>query len=135
MKLLLDTHIWLWSLLEPDRIEASLKKKLSDPENTKWLSPISLWELTVLVEKNRLTLDRDLDAWVTEARLRAPINDVPLTGEVALATRHVNLGHRDPADRFLAATARVFDLHLVTADYRLLQGRGFQTVGPARTDS
>jgi len=131
MKLLLDTHIWLWSLLEPARIDQSQIQILTNPENTLWLSPISLWELTILVEKNRLSLDRDLDSWVAEARARAPINDVPLTGEVALATRHVDLSHRDPADRFLAATARVFDLHLVTADYRLLQGRGFQCLGPA----
>lgn len=131
MKLLLDTHIWLWGLLEPDRIDEDLTRKLADPENTKWLSPISLWELTVLVEKNRLTLDRDLDAWVAEARTRAPVNDVPLTAEVALATRQVGLSHRDPADRFLAATARVFNLHLVTADQRLLRGHGFQTLGPA----
>ena len=130
MKLLLDTHIWLWSLLEPARINETIAQALTTPENTKWLSPISLWELTVLVEKKRLTLDRDLDAWVNEARARAPVNDVPLTAEVALATRHVDLSHRDPADRFLAATARVFDLHLVTVDQKLLQGRGFLTLGP-----
>lgn len=133
MKLLLDTHIWLWSLLEPARIDQSQIRILTDPANTIWLSPISLWELTILVEKNRLTLDRDLDGWVAEARVRAPINDVPLTAAVALATRHVDLSHRDPADRFLAATARVFNLHLVTADQRLLQGRGYRTLGPRGT--
>ena len=55
---------------------------------------------------------------------QAPVREAPITREVALETRRIQLPHRDPADRFLAATARVFELTLVTSDARLLQTKG-----------
>jgi PIN domain nuclease of toxin-antitoxin system len=54
--------------------------------------------------------------------------DAPLTREVAVRSRAVELDHGDPADRFLAATADVYDLTLVTSDERLLRGSGFRTL-------
>ena len=48
MKLLLDTHIWLWSVLEPHRLSRRVAKALQDSSNELWLSPISIWELIVL---------------------------------------------------------------------------------------
>ena len=59
------------------------------------------------------------------ARKRVPTHEAPITHEIARATRRVELSHEDPADRFLAATAQVLDLSLVTADERLLAGRGY----------
>jgi PIN domain nuclease of toxin-antitoxin system len=61
MKLLLDTHIWLWSILEPGRLKPRLAGALDNPENEKWLSPISVWELSILVEKQKVDLNPDLD--------------------------------------------------------------------------
>jgi PIN domain nuclease of toxin-antitoxin system len=57
-----------------------------------------------------------------------PLQEAPLTHEVALAATFVDLPHRDPADRFLAATAAVFDLTLVAADERLLGARSVRTL-------
>jgi PIN domain nuclease of toxin-antitoxin system len=57
VKLLLDTHIWIWSFLEPRRIAPRTAEVLQDPINEKWLSPISLWELMTLVEKGRMVLN------------------------------------------------------------------------------
>ena len=54
----------------------------------------------------------------------APLREEPLTTEVALATNKTRLSHRDPSDAFLVATAKVFDLTLVTADARLLAAKG-----------
>ena len=62
MRLLLDTHIWLWSLLEPQQLVAKVRRALESAENEIWLSPISTWELALLVERGRLRLDADLDA-------------------------------------------------------------------------
>lgn len=120
MKLLLDTHIWIWSVTEPDRLRPRVLKALADPANELWLSPISAWELLILVERGRIVLNVDAEEWISLALKTAPLREAPLTLEVALASRTVRLSHRDPADRFLAATAKVFDLTLVTADARLI---------------
>lgn len=124
MKLLLDTHIWIWSLLEPEKIAPRVAKELNDDANENWLSPISIWELIVLVEKGRVLLNLDTEEWVSRARRLSPIKDAPLTAEVALATRHVELPHRDPADAFLVATAKTYGLALVTSDSRMLAAKG-----------
>jgi len=131
VKLLLDTHIWLWSLLEPLRLSRRVTKALEDQGNELWLSPISIWELVVLTEKGRVKLDASVDEWVRESAKGMSLKEAPLTHEVALETRHIVLPHRDPADRFLAATARVFGLTLVTADQHLLALKGVSTL-PSR---
>lgn len=128
MKLLLDTHVWLWSLVAPDHLTRRVARILEDGRNELWLSPISVWELCVLVERGRVSLASDIASWVGEAFRRVPLNEAPLTHEVALATTRVELPHRDPADRLLAATAQVFELALVTADERLLAVKGLRTV-------
>ena len=58
MRLLLDTHIWIWSMLEPSRLGRKTRKALADGDNEFWLSPVSTWELTMLVKKGRIKLDR-----------------------------------------------------------------------------
>ena len=118
MRLLLDTHIWLWSLIEPDRLGKRTAHELQDAKNELWLSPISTWEALTLHDKGRVYLAADVEEWV--ARNTAPFREAPLTQEIAVAVRRVPLAHRDPADRFLAATALVLDLTLVTADAKLL---------------
>ncbi|MBZ5554217.1 MAG: type II toxin-antitoxin system VapC family toxin [Acidobacteriia bacterium] len=124
MKLLLDTHIWIWSLADPVRLKARVLKALENPANEKWISPISIWELMVLVGKGRIRLNADVEEWIAQALQTAPVREAPLTTEVVLATRNIHLPHRDPADGFLAATAKVFGLTLVTADARLLATKG-----------
>jgi len=128
VKLLLDTHIWLWSLLEPARLSRRVIKALEDEGNELWLSPISVWELLVLIEKRRIALEQEAGQWIAAAMEAAPLKEAPVTNEVALETRRIVLPHRDPADRFLAATARVFGLTLVTADEHLLALKGLSTL-------
>ena len=128
MRLLLDTHIWLWSEGVVSKLAAHVAKELDDPANEKWISPISIWELLVLLEKRRITLTEDVESWVTKSLRDSGLKEAPLTMEVVLATRGIRLPHRDPADLFLAATAKVFDLTLVTADIRLLDVPGLSTL-------
>ncbi len=92
------------------------------------MSPVSAWELALLVERGRVRLDRPVAAWVDEALRRSDLRDAPFDRQVALRSRDIGLDHDDPADRFLAATAAVHDLTLVTADTRLLAGTGYRTV-------
>jgi PIN domain nuclease of toxin-antitoxin system len=118
LKLLLDTHIWLWSLREPGRLGRRVQRELRNTDNELWLSPMSIWEALLLHNKGRIQLHEDLTSWVTDAV--ADLREAPLTHEIALAAFKLPLHHRDPADRFLAATALVLGLTLVTADVRLL---------------
>ena len=125
MKLLLDTHIWLWGLLEPERLAPKVRRALQAQENELWLSPISVWEALVLVERGRLTVTRPAAEWVEQMVQALPRREAPLTHEIALVSRQMALSHQDPADRFIAATARVMGLTLVTADQRLLHSKEY----------
>jgi PIN domain nuclease of toxin-antitoxin system len=117
LKLLLDTHIWLWSLSEPRRLGRRVSLELKSKENELWLSPMSTWEALTLLYKRRFEIDEPVQQWLSRATLG--IHEAPFTHEIALAARQLSM-HQDPADRILAATAQVLDLTLVTADQRLL---------------
>ncbi len=125
MKLLLDTHIWLWALGEPGRLRRRVRDELRNPKNELWLSPVSTWEALLLHSKGRIRLPDNLEEWL--ARATAPLREAPLTHQIVLLAQYLPLPHRDPADRFLAATAQLMDLTLVTADDKLL------TLGSIRT--
>jgi PIN domain nuclease of toxin-antitoxin system len=118
LNLLLDTHIWLWSLGEPDRLGQRLRRELTDGDNEIWLSPVSTWEALLLNAKGRIQIRGDLVRWL--ARATEHLHEAPLTHEIVLAAQQLPLPHPDPTDRFLAATALVLGLTLVTADERLL---------------
>jgi len=128
VRLLLDTHIWLWSHLEPERLRKRVRTALVAPANELWLSPISVWEVLVLAERGRLTMDGDPRAWIEVACSKAPMYEAPITHEVAMRSRAIDVPHQDPADRFLAATAQTYDLTLVTDDKYLLRGKGYETL-------
>jgi PIN domain nuclease of toxin-antitoxin system len=128
LKLLLDTHILLWSLLEPARLTKRTTKALSDPNNEIWISPISSWEILMLCQKKRLEIKGDPEKWLQTVLAQVPFKEAPLTHEVAMASVSVAVAHADPADRFLAASAQVYSLTLVTSDDNLLRGHGYKVL-------
>ena len=124
MKLLLDTHIWIWSLAAPKQLSQRVQRELKDQNNELWLSPINTWEALLLHSKGRIKLHGSARDWVARATMH--MREAPLTHEIVVAAQELPLPHQDPADRFLAATAEVLGLTLVTADHRLL---GLGTIG------
>lgn len=124
MKLLLDTHIWIWSGGEPSRLSERVASELNNPENELWLSPVSTWEVVLLAEKKRVAVITDPERWIKDKLRILPLREAPMTHEVALQAAAIVLPHRDPADRLLAATAIVYGLTLVTSDERLLSCPG-----------
>ncbi len=120
LKLLLDTHIILWSVAEPDKLSQNITGELEKDSNELWFSPISVWEILLLAEKGRVLLGPDIVKSVRDIFRKIPFKEAAITQEVAIQSRSVQLPHQDPADRFLAATAIVFDLTLVTADSRII---------------
>jgi len=121
MKFLLDTHIWLWSAVDPGRLTSRVRKVVSDPKNELWLCPVSIWELTLLCRKNRFRVEPDIATWAADSVAQLQISEAPLTFDVAFALAGMSFAHGDPADHFIAATAKAFDMTLVTADEHLLK--------------
>jgi PIN domain nuclease of toxin-antitoxin system len=99
--------------------------ELERPSNELWLSPITILETIILVEKGRVVLDCDPEIWMKTVTRKIPFNEAPINHKVAIQSRRVDLRHQDPQDRFLAATCLVYDLTLVTADKRLLASKAF----------
>jgi PIN domain nuclease of toxin-antitoxin system len=117
VKLLLDTHAWLWRLLDPDRLSADAEAAIADPESELLLSPISTWETLVLARKGRIELSPSPSEWVLDALRRSGPTAAPLSHAIALRSESLDdFASEDPADRFLVATAIELDLTLVTAD-------------------
>ena len=127
MRYLLDTHIWLWSLLEPDKIGADAAAILQDDDNELFISPITLWEIMILAERGRIELHPTPEEWIEEALSRSPVKEARLSHAIAVKSRQIELPHQDPADRFIAATAWEYGMILITADQRLKAARQIQT--------
>jgi PIN domain nuclease of toxin-antitoxin system len=128
MKLLLDTHIWLWIHRDPWKLTSEVHQSIADPENDLWLSPVSVWELVVLLEKKRVTLAEEMNVWVEKSKKELSLQEAPFSWAVADELRYTILEHRDPADRLLVATAKAWELTLVTSDERLLRVPGLRVL-------
>jgi PIN domain nuclease of toxin-antitoxin system len=129
-KMLLDTPILLWGLLEPERLSNQVTRELENPANEIWLSPITTWEIISLAEKGRVELNDEPVAWMQSVLNSMPFKQATVTHEVAMQSRLINLPHQDPADRFIAASAAVYDLILVTADKYLIKAAKNYSVLP-----
>jgi PIN domain nuclease of toxin-antitoxin system len=85
---------------------------------------VSIWEAFLLVKKNRLQISGDYETWLNQSLNALPVVEAPVTFEVTRVLSTIVLPHEDPADLFLAATAKAFGLTLVTADHNLLKIEG-----------
>ena len=120
MKLLLDTHIWVWAVIEPRKLSRSVTRQLENPNNEFYLSPVSIWEASLIERRGRWRANKGFRDWLATALTHLSIREAPFNFEVAQEAAGIQLPEPDPGDVFIAATARVFDLTLVTADPQLL---------------
>ena len=121
MKYLLDTHIWIWSVSASKKLSREIKDILKDDSNELFISSISVWEFLILVEKGRISISKSMDEWLEEAMFQSKIQEIPVDTEIARQSREIALPHQDPADRFIAGTAKVGQLTLITSDGKLSQ--------------
>ena len=122
--IVLDRHVLVWldqglPDLGPD-CRASADRALADDALT--VSAISFWEVAMLVTRKRLVLELGVDRWRREL-LAAGLREIPVDGRVGIRAASLTDLHRDPADRFIAATAELHEASLATADRRLLDWR------------
>jgi PIN domain nuclease of toxin-antitoxin system len=128
MKLLLDTHIWLWYLLGDQRLSLQLQNAIVDSNTELWLSPISIWETLILAEKGRLSLQPDPITWVNLALKTLETREAKMNYDIAILSRQIALPHQDPADRFIVATAIYYGLILATVDVNITGNSAVQTL-------
>ncbi len=128
MRILLDTHIWIWYLSGSARLPKRYRESLNRDNNQIWLSPISVWETLVLSEKGKLSLRPEPISWIQQSLKRWPIKEAPLNIQVSIRSRQLDLPHQDPADRLISATALIYDLTLMTIDERLISSPWLPTL-------
>jgi PIN domain nuclease of toxin-antitoxin system len=122
--LLLDTHIWIWLVRGEGRIAEDILELIfaAAGAGSMFLSVMSIWELSLLDAKGRITLNVPCLTWVRTALDRSGAVTVPLTAEVAVSCHQLpGQLHSDPVDRVLVATARIEGLTLVTRDRAILE--------------
>lgn len=121
MKLLLDTHVWIWSQEIPTNLGVKTREILLNPDNLIYVSTVSTLEIARLAALNRISLTMQLQSWVERSLELLNAETLVLSHKIALEA--YNLAepfHRDPADRMLVATARIHGLRLLTADDAVL---------------
>lgn len=116
--IILDTHIFLWSILQPEKVPANILDAI-EKEPQYGLSAISLWETAMLFERKRIELPGPLLPWLNQALGRPALQLIPITPGIAAKSVSLSM-HGDPADRLIAATALEYDCQLATVDDRLL---------------
>lgn len=128
MNLLLDTHIWLWYALGDSQLSENLRSTIAAETTELWLSPISVWEVLLLVEKGRISLQLDAATWIDQSLKALAMREASLNHQIAILSRQLTLSHQDPADRFIAATVIHYQLQLATVDARLTGADWLQTI-------
>jgi PIN domain nuclease of toxin-antitoxin system len=119
MKVVLDTHVWLWYLLGDPHLSQTHRHLIEDESIDLSLSSISIWEAHLLIEKERLPVSDPPDVWIRNALRTLQVREAGVTFAIAVRSRTVALTHQDPGDRFIAATAIELKAPLLTADERL----------------
>lgn len=133
MKLLLDTHIWIWSQEAVDRLGVEARKRLSDLRQPSFVSSISSLEIARLIGRGLLSFQQTFPRWRDESLRALDAATLDVTHEIAWEAYNLpGVFHADPADRILVATARLHDLVLVTADDLILKYRQVKSLD-ART--
>lgn len=131
MKYVLDTHVWIWWNMHPQKLSAPVRSLLSNPDRYEelLLSAISPWEFSKLLEKERIGISCNPEEWIAEALDMPKLRLVPLTPTIAC--RSTSLPHHfngDPADQIIVATAREENATILTKDQIIWKYRHVRSV-------
>ena len=119
--ILIDTHIWVWWILDAARLRENQRQALANHENDRiGVSVISCWEVAKLAQLGQMQLPGSVSDWLAEALRYPGIDLLNLTTEIVLESTRLPGGFRgDPADEIIVATARVHQCELVTSDAKI----------------
>jgi PIN domain nuclease of toxin-antitoxin system len=116
VRLLLDTHVFLWAAVDDERLPGAVRDLILDGGNRASLSVASSWELTIMVAGGRLRLPLDPAAYIESRTEMLSLDLLPIHQRHVAALPELPAVHADPFDRMLIAQALVEDLELVTSD-------------------
>jgi PIN domain nuclease of toxin-antitoxin system len=121
VRVLLDTHVWVWTQEQPERLGPRTKRLLVGEAHENWVCPISTLEIARLIAVGDIRLSIPLAEWIAQSMADLWAQTVSVSHEVAIEAYALpGAFHRDPADRLLVAATRRNGLTLVTADDRIL---------------
>jgi PIN domain nuclease of toxin-antitoxin system len=128
--ILLDTHVWWWSVSEPEKLSEGAYKKIQETSpGHRTISSISIWEFAMMASRKKIELKMAPGEWLAYALGKTGIKVMEISPDVALdACNLPGEFHKDPADRIIVATARVNNMQLVTKDERILNYSQVNTV-------
>ena len=130
--ILLDTHALIWWVSEPSRIPDKARRLIDaavERGTPVGVSAISIWEVAMLVARDRLTFTMSAELWISQVEALPFLTFLPVDNRIAMRSVHLaDFPNRDPADRIIAATAIGVDATLVTADSRLRAYASLKTV-------
>ncbi len=116
MRLLLDTHVFLWALMTPGKLSQTSRKAIESLQNSLYISAASAWEVATKARLGRLTgAEAAVQGFQSHIRRMGAV-ELPITVEHALLAGRLPHPHRDPFDRMLAAQALLEGLVMVTSD-------------------
>jgi len=118
--ILLDTHVWLWTLVSPDRINVEARQQLEDRGNDLLFSAASTWEISIKYRLGKLPLPAPPEQFIHPRLTRDGVIPLPVEHHHAAGVASLPDHHRDPFDRLLISQARLDRLTLFTADRVLL---------------
>jgi len=119
MRLLLDTHIWLWWQLAPERLSARARECIGVATNEVYLSSVSSWEMAIKIAAGKLQLPRPLQEMVPESLVQDGFVNLPVQPAHCFHLQELPMLHRDPFDRMLIAQAIAESCTILTADLQL----------------
>lgn len=121
MKLLLDTHIFLWFITADSRLPVLFRDTIKEPNNTAFLSVVSLWEIIIKYNLGRLPLPQTPETFVPRQRRLHLIKSLPVTEPSVKRLATLPALHRDPFDRMLISQALSGGLTLITVDTEMMK--------------
>ncbi|MFQ5675368.1 MAG: type II toxin-antitoxin system VapC family toxin [bacterium] len=127
MKLMIDTHIWVYYVAGMNDQLSQASVKALKKANILCVSAISCWEVALLVKRGRLGID-NVSQWIYDALQFPRIHLLNLTPEILIRSVFLNKHHPDPADRMIVATCDLESLPLVTADKKIRSWQGLETI-------
>jgi PIN domain nuclease of toxin-antitoxin system len=116
VRILLDTHCWLWWVVDPDRLSASAQAAIANADNAILLSAVSSWEIAIKHSIGKLALPEPPEQFVPKRLARDGISSLPIEHSHALRVAALPYHHHDPFDRLLIAQAQVERIALMTVD-------------------
>jgi PIN domain nuclease of toxin-antitoxin system len=116
MRLLLDTHVWLWQIAAPERLSGEARDILARSDTRLYLSAASGWEMSIKQKLGRLDLGGAAELVVPDLMLRSDVAPMSITHQHALRAGALPRHHRDPFDRMLIAQAQLEQLPIMTSD-------------------